>query len=517
MLAKHISRRSFLGTVGAAAVGATMAHGTAAAAHRPCRFRIGGCATWIRQNIASLSPSQLASLAHGVEVMKSRPAADPTSWRFQANIHGTDDPPQPLFNQCEHFNIQFLTWHRAYIYFFERILREASGNPFLALPYWDWSTSRALPLPFRQPPVAANPLYDATRNINDGSEIPESFVVDDLNTALGYVEFDSGFPAFSPSFEDSPHGQVHVQIGGNMSTFEDAGNDPIFWLHHCNIDRVWDRWLNLNAGRANPADAGFLDQEYSFADETGDTVTIRVRDILDSYCLQYRYDDTPNPGPAVAAQSAFAAAAPPAAAERPSRVVGSSLKESQELALPQETEPVPLKFERHSAKLFLAADSADALKLLPEAATAGRRTASAVLAIEGITFAEVPSFSYAVYLNLPDGNLTADEKRRHYVGGVNFFGHGHKERHADGTVHPAHGPVTFTQSLDATAILITLRKAGEWTDEPTVTLEPVTPVPPNGAEEEHAARARRSAERAQISYKRVLLTIAPRSDAAPLR
>jgi hypothetical protein len=42
-------------------------------------------------------------------------------------------------------------------------------------------------------------------------------------------------------------------------------------------------------------------------------------------------------------------------------------------------------------------------------------------------------------------------------------------------------------------------------------------VPPKGAEEEHTARARRSAERARISYKRVLLTIAPRSDAAPLR
>ncbi len=517
MSANHISRRSFLGTMGAATVGGAVALGASSGAHRPCRFRIGGCATWIRQNFASLSVSQLASFAHGVEVMKSRPAADPTSWRFQANIHGTDDPPHPLFNQCEHNSIQFLTWHRAYIYFFERILREASGNPFLALPYWDWSTSAALPLPFRDPAVAANPLYDATRNINDGSAIPSMIVVDDLNTALGYVDFDSGFPAFSPSFEWSPHGQVHNQIGGNMSGFNTAGNDPIFWLHHCNIDRVWDRWLNLNAGRANPSGSSFLDQEYSFADETGDTVTIKVRDILDSYCLQYRYDDTPNPGPAVVAQAVVAASAPPAASENRARVVGSSLQELQALELPDETKPVPLGFEQYSTKLFLAADSAESLRLLPDAATAGRRTADAVLEIQEITFSEVPSFSYAVYLNLPEGELTADERRKYYVGGVNFFGRGHKERHADGTVHRAEGPVTFTQQLDATAVLIALRKAGQWTDEPTVTLEPLTPVPPKGAEDNHAARARQSAERAKISYKRVLLTITPRSGAAPIR
>lgn len=93
----------------------------------------------------------------------------------------------------------------------------------------------------------------------------------------------------------------------------------------------------------------------------------------------------------------------------------------------------------------------------------------------------------------------------------------HKERHADGSVHAPAGPVTFTQTLDATAVVIALQKAGKWTDEPTVTLEPLTPVPRKGAEDTHAARARESAERAKMSYKRILLTIVPRSGPSPLR
>jgi hypothetical protein len=35
---------------------------------------------------------QIAALRRGIAAMQARPAADPTSWLFQANIHGTYDP-----------------------------------------------------------------------------------------------------------------------------------------------------------------------------------------------------------------------------------------------------------------------------------------------------------------------------------------------------------------------------------------------------------------------------------------
>ena len=40
--------------------------------------------------------------------------------------------------------------------------------------------------------------------------------------------------------EGTPHNDVHGFVGGNMWRFATAGLDPVFWLHHCNIDRYWE-------------------------------------------------------------------------------------------------------------------------------------------------------------------------------------------------------------------------------------------------------------------------------------
>jgi hypothetical protein len=45
--------------------------------------------------------------------------------------------------------------------------------------------------------------------------------------------------------ESTPHNWVHVDIGGLMESPATAGQDPIFWLHHANIDRLWEVWLSL--------------------------------------------------------------------------------------------------------------------------------------------------------------------------------------------------------------------------------------------------------------------------------
>ena len=41
------------------------------------------------------------------------------------------------------------------------------------------------------------------------------------------------------------HNVVHVWIGGNMNS-NHSPNDPIFFLHHCQIDRIWARWQREN-------------------------------------------------------------------------------------------------------------------------------------------------------------------------------------------------------------------------------------------------------------------------------
>ena len=39
------------------------------------------------------------------------------------------------------------------------------------------------------------------------------------------------------------HNVVHLWLGGQMLIVPTAANDPIFFLHHCNIDRLFESWI----------------------------------------------------------------------------------------------------------------------------------------------------------------------------------------------------------------------------------------------------------------------------------
>src|SRR5215213_5546669 len=93
-----------------------------------------GC--YLRRNIYCLNTTSYDVVAYrdGITTMKTRAANNPTSWLAQANIHGSSAPPAfMLANLCQHGNYFFLSWHRMYLYYFERIVRSASGKPNFAL------------------------------------------------------------------------------------------------------------------------------------------------------------------------------------------------------------------------------------------------------------------------------------------------------------------------------------------------------------------------------------------------
>ena len=60
-------------------------------------------------------------------------------------------------------------------------------------------------------------------------------------------------------YVDLASGQVHTLVGNllGMGKVPWAANDPIFWLHHSNVDRLWASWNGW--GRANPATAAWRD------------------------------------------------------------------------------------------------------------------------------------------------------------------------------------------------------------------------------------------------------------------
>jgi hypothetical protein len=439
----------------------------------------------VRRNIYELYQEDpdhpiIASYRRGVEVMKSRSDSDPTSWAYQANIHGTTLSPGSWpagapFATCEHSPLAgqfFLSWHRMYLYYFERILRKACGNPDFALPYWDWTTNPRLPPPFRDPTIGANPnhLHDATRvaGINNGDPMPASAVDASPDLAQNnYFNFQSGL-------EGTPHGTVHTTIGGNMGNFAGAGRDPIFWLHHCNIDRLWEVWLYTGSGHANPTgNATWLNQSYTFATETGTLVNHHGSEILDTQTqLRYVYEHT------CTVIFPVIAVATLASAQR--RELLSSLLIAREVKLPADSQRMVLRQEDGTGRDRLARS----LSLLAEPDEDIR----SLLVFEGIR-TEAPADAYLeVYIGLPEGTEPSPDGP-YYAGNVDFFGADAESRRSmelRGDRHAGHG---LTREIDVTETLRRLYGSGQ-VDEQGLS---VTLIPAGMAPEHQQVRMSRGA------------------------
>lgn len=87
-----------------------------------------------RKNIAFLTPDELSRFRGAIGQMKSLDGfyQDERSFGYWARIHA---------NQCQHGWEEFLTWHRAYLYGFEKQLQDI--DPTVTLPYWDWAADAA--------------------------------------------------------------------------------------------------------------------------------------------------------------------------------------------------------------------------------------------------------------------------------------------------------------------------------------------------------------------------------------
>jgi tyrosinase len=396
----------------------------------------------IRKEINSLTTTEIDNYRKGVALMKSRAYNDPTSWLYQANMHGypvsntfpaTVCPvvgtPQPLWSTCQHGSFFFLAWHRMYLYYFERILRSAVrtaiGNPTynFTLPFWNYKNFHTLPTPFRVPNNTTNSLWVAQRtsNCNNGSTCVSASTASDT-AAMGLFPFCScsgsscsgcttgissdesfggGFisaPNHSASFpgelEIQPHGAVHNAVGGPtgwMSYFECAARDPIFWLHHANIDRLWQVWLNQLGGRKNPiANGTWAKQKFTFYDETKHQVVLTGCQIVNMATqLNYQYAGVP--------------------------VTNAPLCPTTSLSVEKPIAVTPLKrLTTTEAATRLSNAQAKVKVSLPTGAAAPKR-----LAVEGIEVI-TPGAVYQVYLNLPEGQKP-DPAGPNFLGNISIF------------------------------------------------------------------------------------------------
>lgn len=370
----------------------------------------------------------LAWYARGVAAMKERGPEDPTSWAYQAAMHGSHvQPALALWNQCKHESWYFVAWHRMYLYFFERIVRqavvEAGGPKDWALPYWNYGLggeNASIPPPFREPEEngSPNPLFVEQRRqgINEGWELPEEAISDANALArpgfVGTTEFGGGaglpehFWGEPGVLELTPHGIMHVMIGGPggwMTDPDEAAQDPIFWLHHANIDRIWAVW-NANGG-ADPTDSKWLEQEFEFFDAGGGKATLKCSATLDTVAdLGYTYDVIPAPAPEPEPEPEPLAAAMDPPVPEP-KVVGAT---EEKLTLVGNATHVPVEIDQRARREVGEATRKDDPRRV-------------VLNVEDIEADVNPASAYGIYVNLPE-NPDEEALKAHHVGNLSFFG-----------------------------------------------------------------------------------------------
>jgi Common central domain of tyrosinase/Protein of unknown function (DUF_B2219) len=423
--------------------------------------------TFTRRDAWSLSgddgwPPILEWYARAVRAMQARPLDDPLSWRYQAAVHGlanTPPPPGAPWNECQHATWYFLPWHRMYLYQFERIVRNAviqlGGPDDWALPYWNYegsSPSNQIPPAFRQatlPDGSPNPLLvnERRNGINAGGGLPpqvtssadaantDFFTTPTAGVPVGFGGPRTGFAHFGPApgaLENQPHNIVHVAIGGTfglMSNPDTAALDPIFWLHHANIDRLWETW-RLST-EANPTSGTWRSRSFRLRDDNGELIRMRVGEVVDITSLDYTYDSLS----LVPGTRREADTVPPRF--RPKTVAQSSRA---------------LKVGRDGASMAM---SVGPLPTSGAAASRGseRRYHLKLADIEGRAN---PGIVYGVYVHLPDEADATSEQWR--VGVVSFFGVEHS------TKRGSQSPQPLSYTFDITDVIQQLGGQGDLRD-----------------------------------------------------
>ena len=216
-----------------------------------------------RKNVENLSAQEQQLLRDAFGTLRA--SGEYSRW---ASIHA---------QVCPHTCGLFLPWHRAFIFGFENALRAAVQSDTLALPYWDWMGTREIPALFADPnnnPLWAQRYTDQDRP--DDVKLPAQADVDNITAEPYFADFGGiGGCASSGRAQladiKTPHDDVHFWVGFAMADPVGAACDPIFWVHHANVDRIWANWQKAHPGE----DPECLDTALA-----GVGLNLTVRDVL---------------------------------------------------------------------------------------------------------------------------------------------------------------------------------------------------------------------------------------------
>jgi tyrosinase len=285
--------------------------------------------------------------------------------------------------------------------------------------------------------------------VNNGNPIHQGQPGDPLSvSSLGECAYEphGSEMGFCMRLDFGLHGNVHVLVGNsqNMGSVPWAASDPIFWLHHANIDRLWASWNK--AGLQNP----HLSQTFSFADKSGKQITGNIADFLEISQLGYTYDRFETVPKCPTAPDVFIAG-----------------KANQKRLAASKATGMPIKLG--AAPVTVALETSEKAKLLTEEVDSLRPGEQIQLVFEDLQADAQPSVLYHIYVDLP-ADAKEDEKQLRYVGSLNFF---HAVAHGDHEhAQPENDRSNKFVSFDITELAKKLRSQQGLGNTPSLTIAP---------------------------------------------
>lgn len=229
---------------------------------------------WVRKEWRELTQSEISSFFDAIKCLKSKPS------KYDPSLGSTSIYDDMVYihiisNDAAHKVAAFLPWHRQFLSIFENLLRkECKYNA--SLPYWDFAMDSQAP---ERSPVFAKNAFGGnggpngcvtdgaftdwkstfpqkkpciTRQYNMKSEYGPLMGVQYSPLQIEYMLlYYKKFGDFGKVIEEHPHNMAHYGIGGTMFDPKTATNDPIFWIIHTNVDRIWYTWQERYPELAN--------------------------------------------------------------------------------------------------------------------------------------------------------------------------------------------------------------------------------------------------------------------------
>ena len=161
-----------------------------------------------------------------------------------------------------HFGPAFLPWHRHFLWRLEKHLQSYDAR--LHVPYWDWTRKDSQDLD----QGVWKSFFGGRANHGGRFDHWQLHRASQPGGSLPTVTMNINF-IFIPTFEDfrriegQHHSGPHNWVGGDMAG-PYSPRDPLFFLHHCNIDRLWAIWQRVHPeAEQYPPDGGEAQPDYA--------------------------------------------------------------------------------------------------------------------------------------------------------------------------------------------------------------------------------------------------------------